>query len=40
MTRANVNRLFRKTWCTTKLPKRLADHFAIYAVYHNEMLGK
>jgi transposase-like protein len=38
MTRANVNRLFRKTWCTTKLPKRLADHFAIYAVYHNENL--
>ena len=38
MTRANMNRLFRKTWCTTKLPERLADHFAIYAVYHNEML--
>ena len=38
MTRANMNRLFRRTWCTTKLPERLADHFAIYAVYHNEML--
>ena len=38
MTRANMNRLFRKTWCTTKLPERLADHFAIYSVYHNEML--
>ena len=38
MTRANMNRLFRRTWCTTKLPARLADHFAIYAVYHNEML--
>lgn len=36
MTRANMNRLFRKTWCTTKLPARLADHFAIYAVYHNQ----
>lgn len=35
MTRANMNRLFRRTWCTTKLPARLADHFAIYAVYHN-----
>lgn len=38
MTRANMNRLFRRTWCTTKLPERLKDHFAIYAVYHNEML--
>lgn len=38
MTRANMNRLFRRTWCTTKLQARLADHFAIYAVYHNEML--
>ena len=35
MTRANMNRLARKTWCTTKLPERLADHFAIYAVFHN-----
>lgn len=35
MTRANINRLFRKTWCTTKLPERLACHFAIYALYHN-----
>ena len=38
MTRANVNRLFRRTWCTTKLPSRLADHLAIYAVFHNKML--
>lgn len=38
MTRANINRLFRKTWCTTKLPERLVDHFAIYAVYHNSQL--
>lgn len=35
MTRANMNRLFRRTWCTTKNPERLEDHFAIYAVYHN-----
>ena len=35
MTRANMNRLFRRTWCTTKIPERLVDHFAIYAVYHN-----
>ncbi len=40
MTRANMNRLFRRTWCTTKLPARLRDHFAIYAVYHNEMLNR
>lgn len=39
-TRANMNRLFRRTWCTTKLPERLADHFAIYAVYHNLHLPK
>lgn len=38
MTRANMNRLARRTWCTTKSPARLKDHFAIYAVYHNEML--
>lgn len=40
MTRANMNRLFRRTWCTTKLPERLADHFAIYADYHNSSLIK
>lgn len=40
MTRANINRLFRKTWCTTKIPERLSDHFAIYAVYHNENLQR
>ena len=38
MTRANMNRMFRKTWCTTKVPERLADHFAIYAVFHNLFL--
>lgn len=35
MSRANVSRLARKTWCTTKLPERLDDHLAIYALYHN-----
>jgi hypothetical protein len=40
MTRANMNRLFRRTWCTTKLPARLADHLAIYAVFHNKMLPR
>lgn len=39
MLRANVNRLFRKTWCTTKIPERLALHLAIYANYHNNYLN-
>lgn len=38
MFRANVSRLIRKTWCTTKCKHRLADHLAIYAVYHNAHL--
>ncbi len=38
MLRANVNRLFRRTWCTTKKRERLADHIAIYVEYHNSKL--
>ena len=38
MLRANIHRLFRKTWCTTKNPQALADHIAIYADYHNSVL--
>ena len=38
MLRANINRLFRKTWNTTKVPERLTLHIAIYAFYHNIML--
>lgn len=38
MLRANVNRLVRKTWCTTKKAEALADHLAIYAHYHNTVL--
>ena len=38
MFRANVNRLFRRTWCTTKKPERLRMHLAIYANYHNKRL--
>lgn len=38
--RANVNRLFRRTWCTTKKAHRLGYHLAIYAVHHNETLKK
>ncbi len=36
--RADMNRLFRRTWCTTKKPERLVDHLYLYAVYHNENL--
>jgi len=40
MFRANMNRLFRRTWCTTKLPERLADHLELYTYYHNQKLLK
>ncbi len=40
MARANMNRLFRRTWCTTKLPERLSLHLALYALYHNLSLIK
>jgi len=36
--RADINRLFRRTWCTTKKPERLAAHLTIYSVFHNEAL--
>ena len=35
MMRANVNRLIRKTWCTTKDPNRLKDHLDIFIFYYN-----
>ena len=38
MCRANINRLIRKTWCTTKKIARLIDHLAIYAWVHNSRL--
>lgn len=38
MLRANINRLFRKTWCTTKKPERLQDHIEMYVYYHNNYL--
>ena len=38
MLRANVNRLFRRTWCTTKKRDRLEAHLEIYAQYHNQVL--
>lgn len=38
MLRANINRLFRRTWCTTKKKERLLDHLQVYAWYHNRVL--
>ena len=38
MLRANINRLFRKTWCTTKRIQSLIYHLAIYVVFHNRRL--
>ena len=40
MFRANVNRLFRKTWCTTKKMECLYAHLVLYADYHNRYLLK
>ena len=36
MFRANINRLIRKTWCTTKRPDRLQDHLAIFVSLFNQ----
>lgn len=38
MLRANMNRLFRKTWCTTKNQRGLADHLWLYINFHNQVL--
>ncbi len=40
MLRANINRLVRRTWCTTKSLSALADHIAIYVDFHNQYLTK
>ncbi|OFZ78960.1 MAG: hypothetical protein A3K03_06445 [Bdellovibrionales bacterium RIFOXYD1_FULL_44_7] len=39
MLRAHVNRLFRKTWCTTKKPDRLLAHLNLYVLYHNRRIA-
>lgn len=36
--RANINRLIRKTWCTTKDPRRLKDHLDIFIYFYNQKL--
>lgn len=38
MLRANINRLIRKTWCTTKSPDMLKNHLDIYIHFHNYYL--
>ncbi|MDA8791802.1 hypothetical protein N9N67_01080 [Bacteriovoracaceae bacterium] len=38
MLRANINRLFRKSWNTTKDPQMLKNHLDIYIQYHNTLL--
>ncbi len=38
MLRANLNRLFRRTWCTTKTRQGLIDHLSLYVLYHNTVL--
>ena len=38
MLRANINRLFRRTWCTTKKPDMLMNHLDIYIYFHNHIL--
>ncbi len=38
MLRANINRLFRRTWCTTKKAACLRQHLAVYVEFHNTVL--
>jgi transposase-like protein len=40
MLRANINRLFRRTWCTTKKMACLEQHLTLYMDFHNTVLLK
>ena len=40
MLRANINRLIRKTWCTTKDIARLKDHLDIFTYFYNQFYLK
>ena len=40
MLRANINRLFRRTWNTTKKVSCLTDHLWVYVSFHNRFLIK
>ncbi len=36
--RGSINRLIRKTWCTTQDPNRLKEHLEIFVYYYNEFI--
>ena len=39
--RADLNRLIRRTWCTTKNVRGIEDHLALYVSFHNRrVVGK
>lgn len=38
MLRANMNRLVRRTWCTSKTVEGLREHLHLYVRYHNQFL--
>jgi len=40
MLRANMSRLFRRTWSTTKIIQGLHDHLSVYVAFHNRRLTK
>ena len=40
MLRANINRLIRKTWCTTKKIQPLIHHLTVYMFVHNHIILK
>ncbi len=38
MLRANINRVFRRTWCTTKKAEKLQLHLQIFVQFYNQVL--
>jgi len=38
MLRANINRLIRRTWCTSKKIESLSQHIELYTYFHNNVL--
>lgn len=40
MLRANMNRLFRRSWCLSKTKRGLIDHLSLYVAYHNRFLTR
>lgn len=40
MLRANINRIFRRTWCTTKKAEKLQLHLQIFVQFFNQILLK